>query len=1321
MGSSLIQIGQALSGAALPLAYGPCRVRGNNVLNQQLANNNRIALYILGEGPWDGIDRLWMNGKLIDLTTTTLIHFHNGFDGTLGAGLAPTSFGGDQGVDQFWSLLPSNFQPLTLSRKAYLMVQAVPDPQAPSNTLDVVADYRTMRVRIFDATGAQTAFQYSLNPAWQILDVIIREMLNREWTTAGAAAGGGDLTAAMKARISFTSFKAAADICDTVLASGAKTFEGGVAWPSLTGMQQALDTLCTLSQTYLVEQGGQITLLPDQARPSTFTLTSSHITAGSFQATKSQLRGAQNRFIGTFNDINAQKNADIDTVGNVGLSRTANVTTVVVPAGQVHGFLVGDNVDIVNPTDASFAGTITVATVPNTRTITGAQTGANTTSGGGYVGTTESRFAQRTKVIDHEQHQLAVGQRGLNLSPVYKRVPVTIDFGNNTMERVERLLNFIKTRNLGVDATPYAAPFSAKVQASFYAVDATNNVLAAQLPGDILTIDATISEEFQGDYEIMKISYARPTGEASNSQSGGADQSAQAEVLNLTLKQYLPAAFSTLSNTAQSLVASIARKGLPPAESVDGTGSLVVSLGKTVDDATTSRFAVVQIDGARRPITDFASAHLNKNTDNIADATGSPLTGGKRGFVAIDGGNVLVAGSADFSRAYTGKHLGNIPDNTASGRLAKLTFYNPLGNAASAWVKVGTWVFPVDGQGHSIHIEMVSGNGYNTNSNQQTLTDMFVRGSNGISGAPNISGATWISQGNANGVLAVKVVATGGSALQTNGSWEIWVNVGPFGDYSLHLDLEPNDTWTNSGTTGSDPGAASSTVVVGTGRNFVDSTAIVNPTGIDLARGYTGKHLGNIPDDGGSARFAVASIDAARKALIDFAQTHTNKHLGNVPDDVTSDRRAATANQKTGGDRGFSAIDSGNIVVAAGVDFARGYTNKHLGNIPDNVASARFAVASIDAARKALIDFAQTHTNKHLDNMPDGTTYSRCRGSQLQNGSPIRGGGGKNLLANPGFENNVSLTPVSTALAANADAADEWFVFGVSAFHSVSIDTVVPRGGANSLLIRLSQGVTVPNDSVLYQTRVWTKAKLAVRIGDIVRVAGYARWDNDTAVPAGVFATQRIGLAFFNAADSFLGELNADITNAAAGTGAYGVLQGSLQVPATLGGGVPAYCRVQCCGFIQNTSGAALVTGIHTYADLRFDDLMVVLQNTAFDLTPVNTASTNLSTVNPLSQSGTSSTINVAATTYQFADGQVSYNSGTVNPGYGLWGVTADDPTFVGGAVSYAAQSTGAGTIANNGRQLFGDITTAASPGGATGSGGGTGGAGPKGKGQLGL
>lgn len=43
------------------------------------------------------------------------------------------------------------------------------------------------------------------------------------------------------------------------------------------------------------------------------------------------------------------------------------------------------------------------------------------------------------------------------------------------------------------------------------------------------------------------------------------------------------------------------------------------------------------------PGVDFVRAYPNKNTDNISDGTGSPLTGGKRGFQALDTNSRLTS------------------------------------------------------------------------------------------------------------------------------------------------------------------------------------------------------------------------------------------------------------------------------------------------------------------------------------------------------------------------------------------------------------------------------------------------------------------------------------------------------------------------------------------------------------------------------------------------------------------------------------------------------------------------------------------------------
>jgi hypothetical protein len=323
---------------------------------------------------------------------------------------------------------------------------------------------------------------------------------------------------------------------------------------------------------------------------------------------------------------------------------------------------------------------------------------------------------------------------------------------------------------------------------------------------------------------------------------------------------------------------------------------------------------------------------------------------------------------------------------------------------------------------------------------------------------------------------------------------------------------------------------------------------------------------------------------------------------------------------------------------------------------------------------------------------------------------------GKNILGNPSFETNTSLTPTNFDLVLLADATDEWYVSEHSIYHTVRIlADGTSRSGTQCLLIGIPGGVTIPSDNVFYSARAYTRFRIPVRIGDILRISGFLRWDNDTAIPAGVTILQRIGFWLFDSLDNALGELSIDITNTPSGT--YVPQQVSLQIPATIGGSAPSWMRVECAGFVRNNSGSALATGVHTYAHLRFDDMSGVFQNTAFDLTPVNTASTPTGSTSPLSQSGSSTTILVASSTFQFADGTVSYNSGSVNPGaYGTYYIYADDPTFSGGAVTYVATLTPSATVANNGRQFFGFITTNAGTPATSGTGAGTGGGGPKSK-----
>ncbi|HKV94876.1 MAG TPA: hypothetical protein VJW20_20190 [Candidatus Angelobacter sp.] len=880
-------VANAQLGINLPVVYGFASGRGNEVVNHTLNTKNRVVIRIFCEGECDGLDALFINSVRANQADTTLIHFHPGIDGDLGHGLTPDSNGGDQHVDNFWSLLPANFIPTTFSRKCYIMLNVPPDPAAPTATLDVLAYLRGCKVRQFDSSGNQTSYTFSTNGAWQIMDAILRSAIKPEWNTSAAAAGGGDLTADEKARFDFASLADAAAWCDQTLAGGQKRFESSIVFPSQTTLADALTSLQAMSQLYVHEDSGKIYIRADKPRASSFILTTDHVIAGQAKFDKINLHGINNRLIGMYNDLNAQDMADIVPPANSGLFRDGHGQVGVVCQTN-HPFSVGEYVQICAPIDgsvqdAAFEGTFPINSLPAANQFTyqqngnanwlqyseqfdndvwekqtnitvaannqsdpnggntadtvssgvtagqgifqqtllhaangvpmtfsvwlkaaanitvtlqmnrgslvdnetlavnvttawqrftfthsgtwsgtsnilafiimpvssslfvwGAQiedgtvattyrqaigvnlllwseqfsfsawalsggvitvtpdnqvdplggntadtlalggtapgsilqtvsifiansnvrvtfsvwlkAGANTSvtlsisrtggdaesttitvtnvwqrftfthsgawtvaasliatiqmntastsifawgaqlevgpaattyqsntsplnipgtlSGNGYVGTPESRFAVKPAVDDHELHQQAIGQRGLNLTPIFRVSPLTLNFGNNTDERVRRALAFMNQRQLGLKQTPYIAPWTAKILCDMMAVDLSQagnpRALLAQLCGDIITVDATISEEYQGDYEIRQAEFAFPS---MNTSSGGSisGSQTQAPTILLTLLQYLPGAYSDTSLVAQAVRATIATK-LVPISIVDSTG-----------------------------------------------------------------------------------------------------------------------------------------------------------------------------------------------------------------------------------------------------------------------------------------------------------------------------------------------------------------------------------------------------------------------------------------------------------------------------------------------------------------------------------------------------------------------------------------------------------------------------------------------------------------------------------------------------------------------------------------------------------------------------
>jgi hypothetical protein len=520
------------------LAWGHCRGSGVVAFTQTRINPGgtggaQTSIHLMGEGKWSVLARLWIAGKRKDVNDASIVHFHQGDDGTLGGGLAATSTGPDQGVDTFWANFPAGSQVLTLSRIAYLVVTGAVSGDDPSAVSEVLADFDTRLVRQFDGFGAQTSFAYTKNPTWQILDAIISFYLKPQ-ATAGQA-----LNAAEAARIAFADAFAHAADCDFDI-GGQKRFESGLAISQVTDLATLLNQMLQMCRSYIIEVDGQISVRMDKPRTPTFTLTSDHL-ASPLEEMKTNKRRAPNRIVGRFRDLNFSA---IGTVHNC--QRTGNIATT--NTVTEHLYRVGDWAAINNvPVGAlTFNGIRLVASIPSPTQFTFAQVGPNegpTANNVGIFGRDESRFMEDSVPLNHEEHQAMTGQRGVGITPGLTVVPVDMDFGNNTSERVERLVRYFLLRNLGpgleksdLAGASYILPRQLTVRAWMNSVDANNNCLMAQLCGELITIDKSCSEAWQGIYEIMGLRIPRiAAGETNNT------------VIELVLLEYVPSAFTDVA------------------------------------------------------------------------------------------------------------------------------------------------------------------------------------------------------------------------------------------------------------------------------------------------------------------------------------------------------------------------------------------------------------------------------------------------------------------------------------------------------------------------------------------------------------------------------------------------------------------------------------------------------------------------------------------------------------------------------------------------------------------------------------------------------
>jgi hypothetical protein len=273
------------------LAYGRHIVGGNLIL-QDVDANSRTSIFVAhGEGEWDGPERIWVNGVEIDLANTSIFHFHPGLDGEAGEESNPATRNAK--VCSFFPAPP--FAPrLTFGRTAYSSFSLAQDPNNPGPGYDIRGVYRTTRVRIFDNTGTQTSYAYSVNPSWITLDLLLRRFFMPHSLINEA------LPTSVKNRIDFAAWKDWADYCDATLhlnGVDVKRWEAHPAFVDATNLLQALELTLLLGRAYLLEKNGQFAAIADKPRSSLLTLTRDRIGSESLSIAATNLRAAANQFV----------------------------------------------------------------------------------------------------------------------------------------------------------------------------------------------------------------------------------------------------------------------------------------------------------------------------------------------------------------------------------------------------------------------------------------------------------------------------------------------------------------------------------------------------------------------------------------------------------------------------------------------------------------------------------------------------------------------------------------------------------------------------------------------------------------------------------------------------------------------------------------------------------------------------------------------------------------------------------------------------------------------------------------------------------------
>lgn len=596
------------TGTPAPLSYGYVWVTGKRAEYYQLQDTGnswmdytRVGIWLLGQGEWDGCIDLWINDELVwrgdvagsppggafggqqwkqalDGGWDFVFNVHPGTDATIGGGLVPSSSGPDQGVDVLFAQFPPAINPLCYSRIAYYAIMRKQQIQNqtnnhrddPSQWTDIApaGTWRALKCRLFDANGNMTGYAFTTNPAWHWVDIRCRRKLFPEFNI-DLTAGIDDLPAAVKACFDWNKIYTSAQYFDEFLPNGRRRFQGSYSFAQQTSLQAIEAQIALVCRSFYSSYGGKYAINCDMPRGSVFTFTRQVILPGSFEADDQAINTAANRYVATFRDLLVPECNQIASITCTANGRPVLTTTLPHPCNA-------DDFIVIGGTNTTYDGEWQVYSVPDVlyvgtpeevdpTTMVLDRKGSNypaAVGAGGGIGLLYSRFKERSPEFWHKANMLARGAVGLQIPRLRNKVKNALDFATSTYDQASRIARYERDRALGVDVTgangqldgAYVTPPFIKLRTSMFAQDAAGNLACAVEPGDVVTVDETLSATYAGEYEVIDPKeFVPPTAQASgNKGSISLIPDAAGGELGFALGPYNPAIFYDDSDADQA-------------------------------------------------------------------------------------------------------------------------------------------------------------------------------------------------------------------------------------------------------------------------------------------------------------------------------------------------------------------------------------------------------------------------------------------------------------------------------------------------------------------------------------------------------------------------------------------------------------------------------------------------------------------------------------------------------------------------------------------------------------------------------------------------